>query len=257
MVTRDTPWPEGTPCWVDLSADDLDKACAFYGALFGWQLQRGGPDVGGYTMAEVNGQPVAGIGPKMGGPDTPTAWTTYLATENADATAAKITSAGGKVLAGPMDVMDVGRMIVAADPGGAVFGVWQARAHSGFRLANEPGSVVWNENFSRDYQANREFYTAVFGYGYGDIEDPNMTYATLNLPHGMVGGIGEMPAQVPAEVPAHWMTYFAVPDADAAVAKVTELGGTVQQPPFDTPYGRMAMVMDDQGAAFSVMSEPK
>ena len=255
MVTRDTPWPEGTPCWVDLAVDDVDKAVTFYTGLFGWQVQRGGEEVGGYSLALVGGKQVAGIGPKMQ-PGMPSAWTTYLATENADQTAAKITAAGGQVLVPAMDVMDLGRMVVAADPAGGVFGLWQAGQHTGYQLANEPGAIAWNENMSRDYDRNREFYASVFGYHFGDIPDGGIRYATLDLAHGMVGGIGELPKEAPAEVPAHWMAYFSVPDTDAAVAKVREQGGQVMQEPWDTPYGRMAMVLDDQQAAFSVMSAP-
>lgn len=256
MVSRDIPWPPGTPCWVDLAVDDLDRAFDFYSTLLGWEIQRGGPEVGGYSLAQVGGRPVAGIGPKMGGTETPTAWTTYFASEDADRTAADITAAGGTVLMGPMDVMDLGRMIVAADPGGGVFGVWQAGVHTGMQAANEPGAVSWNENLSRAYEANRDFYAAVFGYKYGDIEGAGIRYATLDLDERPVGGIGELPAEAPAEIPAHWMTYFSVPDTDAAVAQVGELGGTVAQEPWDTPYGRMAAVLDNQGAAFSLISEP-
>ena len=121
MVTRDTRWPAGTPCWVDVSVDDVPKAVAFYGALFGWDIQVGGPEVGGYAIAHKDGQIVAGIGPKMGPAEMPSAWTTYLATEDADATAAKIKGAGGQLLAEPMDVMEEGRMAVAMDPAGATF----------------------------------------------------------------------------------------------------------------------------------------
>ena len=255
MVTRDTPWPEGTPCWVDLAVDNVDQAVTFYTGLFGWQVDRGGEEVGGYSLALVNGKQVAGIGPKMQA-GMPTVWTTYLATENADQTASKITAAGGQVMAPAMDVMDLGRMVVAADPAGGVFGLWQAGKHTGYQLANEPGAVAWNENMSRDYDRNREFYASVFGYNYGDIPDGGIRYATLGLPGGMVGGIGELPAAAPAEVPAHWMVYFSVPDTDAAVVKIRELGGQVMQEPWDTPYGRMALVLDDQGAAFSVISAP-
>ena len=121
-------------------------------------------------------------------------------------------------------------------------------------IANENGTVSWNENMSRDYNRNREFYAQVFGYHYGDVEAGMIKYATLDLPHGTVGGIGELPANLPAEVPAHWMTYFRTPDVDADVARVPGLGGQVLQPPFDTPYGRMAVVADDQGAVFSLIT---
>ena len=54
MVTRDTRWPAGTPCWVDVSVDDVPKAIAFYQALFGWDIQVGGPEVGGYSIAHLD-----------------------------------------------------------------------------------------------------------------------------------------------------------------------------------------------------------
>jgi predicted enzyme related to lactoylglutathione lyase len=254
MVTRDTAWPAGTPCWVDLSVDDLAKARAFYSAVFGWSVPEGPPEAGGYSMCEIDGQPVAGIGPKMGPAEMPSVWTTYLATPDADETASKVKAAGGQLMMEPMDVMDAGRMGVAVDPGGAMFGLWQAGLHTGVRLANEPGSLVWNENMSRDFDGNKAFYQAVFGYEYGDMSSGDFKYATLDLDGRPVGGIGEMGAGVPAGHPAHWSTYFGVQDTDATVAKVTELGGRVVQPAWDSPYGRMAVLADDQGAVFAVMS---
>ena len=94
MVTRDTRWPAGTPCWVDVSVDDVPKAIAFYQALFGWDIELGGPEVGGYSIAHQDGRIVAAISPKMAGPGAPTVWTTFLATDDADATAAKRSSDG-------------------------------------------------------------------------------------------------------------------------------------------------------------------
>jgi uncharacterized protein len=253
MVTRDTAWAPGTPCWIDLGVADIPKAQAFYGSLFGWDIQDTGPEGGGYRMCEIAGRPVAGIGAQAA-PDSGTYWTTYLASDDADATAAKIKAAGGQVIMEPFDVMDVGRMFIAADPGGAMFGVWEARAHTGMRLANEPGSLIWSENMSRNYEANKAFYGAVFGYQFGDVGAEGVQYATLDLDGRPVGGIGAIGAEEPAGTPAAWGTYFAVADTDAAVARVTELGGGVVAPAWDSPYGRMAVVSDDQGAVFSLMS---
>ena len=254
MVTRDTAWAAGTPCWVDLGVTDVAKAKAFYGGLFGWDIQEGPPESGGYCMCEIGGRPVAGLGPQMGPAGAPSAWTTYLATDDADATAARITAAGGQLMMPPFDVMDVGRMAVAVDPGGAPFGIWQAKAHTGARLANEPGTLIWNENLSREFEANKAFYGAVFGYSFGDMSADGFSYATLDLDGQTVGGIGAISADQPAATPANWGTYFAVADTDAAVARVTELGGSVIAPAWDSPYGRMAVVSDDQGAVFALMS---
>ncbi len=82
MVTRDTAWPAGTPCWVDLGVDDIARASTFYTSLFGWDIQAGPPEAGGYAMCLKDDRAVAGIGPKQGPPGTPAAWTTYLASDD-------------------------------------------------------------------------------------------------------------------------------------------------------------------------------
>jgi uncharacterized protein len=253
VVTRDTRWPAGTPCWVDVSVDDISKAITFYQALFGWDIEQGGPEVGGYSIAHLDGRIVAAVSPKMAGPGTPTVWTTFLATDDADATADKIKAAGGQVLAGPMDVMGEGRFAVAMDPAGAAFALWQGGNTTGIGLANEPGSLSWNEQMSRDWEGSKAFYQAVFGHGLQDLSSDGFSYAALTVDGQVVGGIGEYPQGTPAEVPAAWATYFAVADTDASVAKVTELGGQVVRPPQDSPYGRTSVVADDQGAVFSLI----
>ncbi|MGH3251137.1 MAG: VOC family protein, partial [Trebonia sp.] len=150
MVTRDTTWPDGTPCWVDLGTNDIPKAISFYSSQFGWAVQPGGPEAGGYSMAQLDGKNVAAIGPLMGPPGAPSAWATYFASTDVDATAAKIKSAGGQLLMEPTDVMDAGRMLFATDTTGAAFGVWQARNHTGAQVTNVPGAFTWSEHMSRD-----------------------------------------------------------------------------------------------------------
>ena len=252
MVERDTAWAPGTPCWVDLMTTDPSAANGFYGELFGWDIAVGPPETGGYSMASVNGRSVAGIGGMMG-MDHPPVWNTYLATADADATAKAAEAAGGSVIAPVMDVMEFGRMAFLGAPGGGVFGVWQAGAHKGLGLANESGSVIWNEFMTRDLAAAMAFYTEVFGFTYTDMSGDGFEYKMIEVDGNTVGGIGTLPAEVPAHIPPHWRVYFAVDDADAAVEKVTALGGAVLRPATDMPYGRNADVADPQGAAFSVI----
>jgi uncharacterized protein len=256
VVTRDTAWPEGTPCWVDLEVSDITMADMFYAAQFGWDIRTHGPEAGGYSIAHLQGRGVAGIGPKMGPPETPPAWTMYLATDDADTTAARITSAGGRLLLPPGDVADAGRMALAADITGGVFGVWQAGAHIGTEVANMPGALTWNEHMSHDFEGAKAFYAAVFGYEFGDMSTEEFSYATLLLGGHEVGGIGGYPEDVAPEVPAAWSTYFGTSDTDDAVARATAHGGFVIRPPNGTPYGRTATVADDQGAVFSLISMP-
>ena len=94
----------------------------------------------------------------------PPAWTTYVSVEDADESIAKVKAAGGTVFVEPMDVLDVGRMAVFADPTGAAAAVWQPRRHIGAGLVNEPGALAWNELTTRDTAAAKAFYGEVFGW---------------------------------------------------------------------------------------------
>ena len=257
MVTRDTPWPDGTPCWVDLGTSDIGKAVSFYSSQFGWDVTQGGPEVGGYSIARLHGRQAVGIGPLMGPPGTPSAWTTYLATSDADATVERIKSAGGRLMTDVLDVMDQGRMAIATDIAGAAFGIWQAGKHTGVQIANVPGALTWSEHMSRDFEGAKAFYAAVFGYEYGDMSSDGFSYATM-LINGqqVVGGMGAFPDGQGADQPAAWSVYFGTSDTDKAVSTATGNGGRVIRPASDSPYGRMAVVADVEGAVFSLISTP-
>jgi uncharacterized protein len=256
VVTRETPWPDGTPCWVDLGTNDIPKAIAFYTSQFGWHAEPGPAEMGGYSVATFGGRNVAGIGPIMGPAGTPSTWTTYFASADADAAAGRITAAGGQLLAEPMDVMEQGRLVVAMDVTGAAFGIWQARDHTGVQIANVPGAFTWSEHMSQDFEGAKAFYAAVFGYEYGDMSSDGFSYATM-LINGqqVVGGMGAFPAEA-AGHPAQWNVYFGTTDTDKSVAAATGNGGRVLRPAADSPYGRVAVVSDADGAAFSLISTP-
>lgn len=254
MVVRDTPYPEGTPCWVDLMVPDPRMAMDFYGALFGWDFADQGDEAGNYLMCSVDGRVVAGIGGTAPGSPAPPVWTTYLATADVDATASRVVEAGGRLMAEPMDVMTEGRMAIAADPAGAVFGLWQAGNTIGAQLTSAPSALIWNECMTRDFEQAKEFYRRVFGYTVQDLDEEDFTYATLVVGDRIVGGVGLLPDGTPEDVPPHWMSYFGVSDPDTTVNRVADLGGTVTSPPTDSPYGRMAAVADNQGVAFSVIT---
>jgi predicted enzyme related to lactoylglutathione lyase len=255
MPVHPEPFEPGTPCWADVLVDDLDVARQFYGGLFGWTFDDLPPEAGGYVMARKDGHVVAGALAKN--PDDPgqvNAWTLYLATDDVDAATQRATAAGGVLFLGPMDVLDVGRIAVGADAAGAAFGLWEARQHTGTDLVDEAGALCWAETMSRDYAASKAFYTDVFGYRLQEIGEGDFRYSVASIDGGPpVGGIGEIPAAAPTEVSSHWMVYFAVESCDDAARRVTQLGGLVVQEPFDSPYGRMAVVAGPQGETFSIM----
>jgi hypothetical protein len=215
-----TEYEPGTPSWVDLASPDLPASVAFYTSLFGWEAKDQGPEAGGYTMLELGGVPVAGMGPiVMEG--QPPAWTSYVSVADADVSIAKVKEAGGMVFVEPMDVLDVGRMAVFADPTGAAMALWQAKLHQGAGLVNEPGALVWNELSTRDTAAAAGFYRAVFGWDADSAPMGDMVYTEWKLGGKTVGGMMTTPSDVPPEVPAYWLAYFGTADCDATVAEAT------------------------------------
>jgi uncharacterized protein len=273
MPERDRYIP-GVPCWVDTSQPDPQAAVAFYSGLFGWEFEDVMPpqSEGRYFIARLGGGDVAAVGSIPAGAPPMALWNTYVWVESADQTASKVLDAGGKPLMDPFDVMDAGRMAVFADPEGAAFCVWEAKAHKGAQIVNEAGSLNFNGLNTRDVEGAKSFYGSVFGWqalaleggfemwtlpGYGDhLEqgDPDLRkrMAEVDAPAGfedVVASISPIPDDEP-DVPAHWNVTFAVDDADATAAKATELGGTLVVAPFDAPWVRMTVITDPQGATF-------
>jgi uncharacterized protein len=247
MPTHDTAWPAGTPCWIDYGAADMDAAKGFYTDVLGWTYAGGEPDYGGYLTCESGGRAAAGLAPQED-PQDPPRWTTYFATDDADASAAAITEAGGTIIVAPMDVGPLGRFAIARDPEGNPFGVWQAGSHTGVEVYNEPGALVWNEAAVDDVAAGKAFYGSVFDFRFDEIEGMG-GYATFAADGESLGGFG---GRQPG-APKGWLTCFSVASADAAVAAVETGGGKVTMAPMDTPYGRFAVVEDAWGAPFEVM----
>jgi len=245
-VAEFTKYAPGTPTWVDLGTKDVGAATTFYSELFGWEPEDLGEEAGHYTMMRLRGKNVAAVGPLMNEMQ-PVAWSTYLATVDADETARKVKDAGGMVVAEPFDVMDAGRMAVFIDPTGAPILTWQANKHIGAELANEPNTLVWSELHTNDLDKARAFYKAAFGL---DTEPfPGMDYTIVKVGDRAVGGMMAGAGTAP-----YWNVIFAVADPDAIAAKAEKLGGKVVSPPADMPgVGRFAGIADPQGASFTVM----
>ena len=252
MSIRTSPWPAGVPCWADLMVPDVQAAGAFYAAVLGWEVPAPDEEHGGYVVAHRGGHAVAGIGPDQ--PGARTAWTLYLATDDADATTATAEQYGATVLSAPDDVGPLGRMALLTDPAGTRFGLWQGGTFIGAQLVNEPGGLVWEDLRSSDPAAAQAFYRAVFGYELEPLEMAGPDYSTFRLPEetSPLGGMGDL---MGSDSP-HWLVYFGSADADAALAAVEAHGGTVTTPAFDSPFGRMGGAQDPWGAQFWLAQAP-
>ncbi len=254
MPTRETA-PIGAPCWVDLMTSDTERSRAFYTELFGWTAEEPNAEFGGYFNFQRNGVRVAGCMAAQPGVGVPDVWSIYLATDDAAKTLDAARASGGQVLIEPMPVADLGTMAFLADSGGAAIGVWQPGTYQGFGVLGEAGAPSWFELWTRDYEGSVAFYRNVFRWDTHAMSDtPEFRYTTLGQGYGALAGIMDASAFLPEGVPSHWSVYFGVDDADAALAKIVELGGSVVQPAEDTPYGRLATAADQSGARFKLVA---
>ncbi|MGW1211045.1 VOC family protein [Streptomyces sp. NPDC002499] len=234
---RASAYGEGVPCWMDAQLPDVEAGKRFYGGLFGWTFEEA---YGGSVWARQDGEPVAALAHKTDG-RMPTVWTVYFATPDAEALADRVWAAGGQVVTAPLPVAELGTTALVTDPEGAVFGLWEPSGHPGFGRRHEPGTFAWVELYTRDTEAANDFYGGLFHDAlFGPDAEPDFGRAAVS-------------DVFPAEMPPHFLVHFAVEDCAAVVGVVQRLGGRVQAPPFETSYGKVAVVTDNQGASFAVL----
>ncbi|MFR9673606.1 VOC family protein [Streptomyces sp. TR06-5] len=253
---------EGEPCWAVAMLPDVAAGKRFYGQLLGWSFGDPDPERHAYTTATLDGKAVAGL---LGKPDgrMPTDWNVHLNTPDAAAAASRARDAGGQVVVEPFPLGSAGTTSVVADPGGAVFQLWEPGSMQGHETSGVPGAYAWAEVHTRagDKEAVDGFYSEVFGFATEDLSEELGHDYLLWTPRGggsgarhAVGGRALIAADVPEQLPAHFLLYFAVADCDEAVRLTGRLGGRTVLEPTDTRFGRHAVLVDDQGAYFAVIA---
>ena len=247
----------GAPRWIELFTPDTDAAADLYGRLFGWTATEPDEAFGGYRMFLRGDEPIAGLMRNDGTMGGPNAWTVYLSTDDATKTVELARSAGAEVVAGPMQVGDLGHMAVLVDPAGAAVGAWQPLSFTGLAVKPEDGSPVWFETLSQDYEKSVAFYTGVFGWEATEMSNtPEFRYTTLGQDDDARAGIMDASDFLHGQ-PSRWQFYVQVPDTDATVEQAVASGAALVQPADDTPYGRIAVLADPAGVQFNVMGPNK
>lgn len=249
----------GTFCWPECGTKDAAGTKKFYSELFGWtweDIPMG--DMGTYHIAHLRGSQVAAmyqLTDEMSAQGIPPHWASYVNVANVDESAKQVESLGGKVMMGPMDVMEHGRMAFVQDPIGAAFALWQAKTHCGVGMMSEPGSLGWTQLNATDPERAKPFYTALLGWKFQDDANPmGGTYTTWLKSDGPAGGMMAMPPGAEG-APSHWLVYWAVADARAAHAKAASLGAVTFVPPTDIPgMGTFAVLQDPQQVVFALVS---
>jgi len=208
-------------------------------------------------MQRIEGDAVAAISPQMPGEveqGLPPHWNVYISVDDVDATAASVEAGGGAVLMPPMDVMEFGRMAVISDPTGGVVCLWQAKEHIGAVRVGEPGAVAWAELATTDPDRAAAFFRDLLGVETETNPMPEgHPYTVMKAGGKDVAGIFMMPPEMQG-MPPMWTAYFGVEDVDACVEQAQGLGLGVAVPATDIPDGRFAVLLDEQQAAFGVMS---
>ncbi|MFJ5833486.1 VOC family protein [Streptomyces sp. NPDC093089] len=254
----------GAPCWLSLSARDLEAAERFYGAVLGWTFRRGGLD-DAFAVGELGGVPVAGIAPVAAELAVPVAWTAFFSVADADAAVARIRERGGTVGVGPVAYPPRGRAALATDREGAAFGVWEGPTESRWHV-DEYAAPAWLELHTRDAFEAAVFYGEVLRWTEGSPGRLEVSYeqdkvvlrrdgeAVARLNSGPVESASPRPQLRP-----RWLACFRVPDPRAATEAVVAHGGSVVQGgdwggvrgPEDSD-GRRVAVRDPDGALFTL-----
>ncbi|MEP5757726.1 MAG: VOC family protein [Litoreibacter sp.] len=123
-------------------------------------------------------------------------------------------------------------------------------------MSEHHGKVFWSELMTRDVDKAKAYYADICGYTFETVDMGEGDYHLGKLGETMTIGIMDMTG-LPGmdEVPAHWLTYFAVSDVDATVAATKAAGGQIFREPFDVEgVGRIAIGADPSGAAIGLMA---
>jgi predicted enzyme related to lactoylglutathione lyase len=250
MSTTDVKTAIGRFVWHDHISGDVEKAKSFYAELFGWTIETFKPGEMDYPMINAGGTQHGGFGTAPEG--VPSHWVGHVFVEDADETAAKAEAAGGKIVAPAMDIPDVGRIIVLADPQGAVFSMFSPATSDPGPMAE--GTFVWDEILTSDVDGAKSFYGEIFGWTAADQDIGDAGTYTVFQRAGDIGAAGCMAKPADLPVPAAWITYIGTDDVDATTEKAASLGAHVQVPPMDIPndIGRFSVIIDPTGAAVGI-----
>ena len=251
---------KGLFVWYEHLTKDVQAAIAFYSDVVGWKTQPF-PGGGGYLMWVGSQGPLGGVmelpeqAAKMGAPPH---WMSHVQVEDVDATAALAKKLGGKVHKEPTDIPTVGRFAVIADPQGAAIAIFQPSGEMTLHDASKEGEFCWNELLTSDSAAAFKFYSEIFGWKI--LQEMDMgamrTYRIFGVGEKRFGGMMTTPKGAP--MPPMWLYYTETRDLDAAIQRATKKGAKVMNGPMDVPGGgRIAQLMDPQGAAFALHQAPK
>jgi uncharacterized protein len=115
------------------------------------------------------------------------------------------------------------------------------------------GELAFFELGVEDAEKGRAFYEGLFGWSFEPGPHGGHTITTPTVPGGIHGG----------DAGAAPYVFFAVDEMDAAIARVRELGGDVEEMDVEgdaesqARFGRFKLCRDDQGSKFGLHQPPR
>lgn len=231
------------PAWVTLSTADPKAAATFYQAVLGWEIS----EVGEQLHGSIAGRPVAAI---VDATDDASGWLLHIEVDNVATAVDTVTRAGGSTLVPAAANTDV-TVAVVTDSSGTRFGLHEAGAPQHGRTSNR-GAFAWGELITDNIDTSAAFYNAAFGWHLSGPEGP-LGRREWRLNGRAVSGLLPRPPAMPAETPAYWDVYFAVPDLEAAVTTAVERTATPLIAPTPIEIGTIAVILDPVGAIFTLI----
>lgn len=257
-VPVSVPLP-GKVVYAQLTTPDLANAKAFYGGLLGWTFQDRPVSRGRYAEALVNGHVVAGLVerriPEGSNPPRPI-WLPFISATDVPALAKSSRQWGAKIIFRPTDIPGRGEQAIIADPQGALFAPLR-RPHGDPQDtdATVQGDWIWNALLTPAPSASAGFYQKLFGYRVEAAPAPDSAQRyILESQSTARATVNPLPARLPANARARWLSFIQVDSVGSAAEKAVQLGGRVLVEPHpDHQNSMIAIIADPAGAAFGIM----
>lgn len=249
----------GRFAWYELMTTDVAAAAAFYTEVIGWDARDASAPGTPYTLLGIGDRAVGALmslppGAREAGA-TPR-WVGYVGVDDVDAAATRVARLGGIVHVPPMDVADVSRIAIVADPQMATFGLitWLGEDARPAAAGHALGCAGWHELLAADAQTAFAFYAELLGWRKAETGvDKGGAYQLFSAAGQTIGGMFSKPAMVPMPF---WLYYFNVGDVDAAATRAKSAGGEILEGPLDVIGGAWVVrCMDPQGAMFAMLGQ--
>lgn len=250
-------YPVHVFCHADLHTTDVRAARGFYGTLL-WaftETQLEGQSV--HSMGRIDDHAVAGLAqlpPNAVEAGMRSNWAPYVHVADAGRTLAVGEEAGGVTVMPPFTVGDFVSIAVMTDAAGAAVALFQVGTQIGAGIVREPGAMVWFELLTGDRFVTAAFYRTVFGWKMeqdrarqehtlfvGKPDLPDEWRRVAGMEDGRRRGFRPYPCG---------LSISRLPTIDASVRLALELGAQAPDGIKSGPAGRMARLLDPQGAPF-------